>query len=47
MGYSQYIAIVSIAIEVSIAMVSMAIVSMAIAMVRVAQKGQNMRQGEG
>ena len=44
---SKYIAIVSIAIEVSIAMVSMAIVSMAIAMVRVAQKGQNMRQGEG
>ena len=44
---SKYIAIVSIAIEVSIAMVSMAIVSMAIAMVRVAQKGQNMRHGGG
>ena len=44
---SKYIAIVSIAIEVSIAMVSMAIVSIAIAMVRVAQERPKYAAGGG
>ena len=44
---SKYIVIVSIAIEVSIAMVSMAIVSIAIAMVRVAQERPKYAAGGG